>query len=319
MESTTAIDAIRNAETRVRPFVRETYLEASPYLSKTIGLDVHLKLENLQHTGSFKLRGALNKILSLGSAAATTRVVTASSGNHGAAVAFALRQVGGEGIVFVPENASEAKVAAIRRLGAEVRFHGTDSAVTEAHARAFAEAEGGVYVPPYNDIDVMAGQGTLGVEILRQLPDVRTVIASVGGGGLIAGIATYLKAAAPQVKIVGCSPQASRVMAASVAAGRVLDLDSDDTLSDGTAGGVEPDTITFAPCRDLVDHWIDVSEVEIAQAMKLFVEHHHMLCEGAAGVAIAAAIKAERGLIEGPVAIVVCGGNVSIPVLKGIL
>ncbi|HTO31520.1 MAG TPA: threonine/serine dehydratase [Pararhizobium sp.] len=319
MTSSTPFQAIEAAEKRIRPFVRETYLEASPYLSEAVGADVHVKLEHLQHTGSFKLRGAFNKILALGDAAKTTPVITASSGNHGAAVSYALNQIGGRGIVFVPENASEAKLATIRHYGAEVRFHGTDTVQTEEHARAFAEAENGVYVPPYNDIDVIGGQGTVAVEILRQLPNVGTVFASVGGGGLISGIASYLKAKAPNVKVIGCSPEASRVMAASVAADRVLDLESDDTLSDGTAGGLEPDTITFEICRDLVDAWVDVSEDEIAKAMRMFVEQHHMLVEGAAGVAIAAALKADRNLIDGPVVIVSCGRNVSTSVLKRVL
>ncbi|MBK1842105.1 threonine/serine dehydratase [Azospirillum sp. YIM B02556] len=313
------MEAVKDAEKRIRGFIRETYLEPSPCLSDIAGTDIHLKLENLQHTGSFKLRGALNKILKIGELAATTRVIAASSGNHGAAVAYALKQIGGSGLVFVPEGASELKVATIRRFGAEVRFHGRDTTETEAEARAFAERSGGLYVSPYNDADVVAGQGTIGIEIIRQLPNVRSILVSVGGGGLIAGIATYIKAVAPHVEIIGCSPENSRAMAASVVAGRVIDVEHKPTLSDGTAGGLEPDTMTFEPCRRLVDHWIDVSEADIAHAMKLFLDHHRMVAEGAAGVAIAAACKADRQRIPGPAVVIICGGNAGTSILKGIL
>ncbi|MDQ0390799.1 threonine/serine dehydratase [Labrys monachus] len=315
----TFLDAIHAADRRIRPVVRETGLEASPPFSERTGQEVLLKLENLQHTGSFKLRGAANKILSLGTPAPDTKVVTASSGNHGAAVAYALRGVGGRGLIFVPNGASPAKVANIRRLGAEVEFVGEDSADTEAHARRYAEERGWPYVPPYNDPDVVAGQGTIAAELLRQGGPIDNVFVSVGGGGLIGGIATYLKAVSPRTRIIGCSPAASCVMARSVEAGEVLDLPSGATLSDGTAGGIEPGTITFALCRDHVDHWIDVDEEEIAEAMRLFIDGHHMLLEGAAGVALAGLCKAGPAWTQGRSVAVICGANISRPVLRSVL
>lgn len=316
----TLAETIEAAERRIRPFARETFLEPSPAFSQKIGQEVLVKLENLQHTGSFKLRGALNKILGLGEAATKTKVVTASSGNHGAAVAYALRGIGGKGLVFVPKAASPSKVANIRQLGAEVEFFGDDSIETEIHARAYAAENGCLYVPPYNDFDVMTGQGTIGVELMRQSEQpIDNLFVSVGGGGLIGGIAAYVKAVSPSTRIIGCSPAASCVMARSVEAGEVLDLPSEDTLSDGTAGGLESDTMTFSYCRDLVDHWVDVSEEEIAEAMRVFIDGHHMLLEGAAGVALAGACKVGAEWTKGRSVVVICGANVSRKVLAGVI
>lgn len=312
-------DEVAAAEARIRPFVRETLLERSKPMSDALGAEVYLKLENLQHTGSFKLRGALSKILAIGIEATRTTVVCASSGNHGIAVAYAMKQIGGRGIVYVPRGASEVKVAAIRKLGAEIRFHGTDTAETEAEARAFADRNGSIYVAPYNDIEVMAGQGTIAVEICRQLPSIRSVFVPVGGGGLIGGMAAYMKATAPHVRVVGCSARASRAMAASVEAGRVVEIGPHRTLSDGTAGGLEPDTMTFDPCRRWVDAWIDVSEAEIASSMKSFAQRHRMVVEGAAGVAIAAVCKTDPRAFSGPVAVIVSGGNIDSRLIEQVL
>jgi threonine dehydratase len=310
---------IEAAERRIRPFARETLLDASPVFSKKIGQEVFVKLENLQHTGSFKLRGALNKILSMGEQASMTKVVTASSGNHGAAVAYALRVIGGNGLVFVPEGASPSKVANIKSLGAEVEFFGDDSIETEIHARAYATEHGYLYVPPYNDYEVMRGQGTIGVELMRQSQPIDNLFISVGGGGLIGGIAAYMKEVSPKTRIIGCSPAASCVMARSVEAGAVLDLPSEDTLSDGTAGGLESDTITFPFCRDLVDHWVDLSEDEIADAMRSFIDGHHMLLEGAGGVALAGACKVDPEWTRGRSVVVICGANISRDVLRTVI
>jgi threonine dehydratase len=313
------VDAINAADLRIRPVVRETWLEYSPAFSDLLGGEVSVKLENLQHTGSFKLRGATNKILSLGAASTQTMVITASSGNHGAAVAYALHGVGGQGLIFVPKGASAAKIANIRSLGAEVEFFGEDSAETEVHARAYADQHGYLYVPPYNDLEVVAGQGTVAAELLRQANRIDNVFVSVGGGGLIGGIAGYLKAVSPGTRIIGCSPANSCVMARSVEAGRILKLESLDTLSDGTAGGIEADSITFPLCRDHVDHWVDVSEEEIAEAMRQFIDSHHMLLEGAAGVALAGARKAGPAWTSGRTVILICGANISRPVLGSVL
>ncbi len=313
------VPMVLEAAQRIRPYLRQTILEPSPAYSQDTGASVFLKCENLQHTGSFKARGALNKLLSLNEAEQKRGIVTASTGNHGAACAFALQQVGAHGIVFVPETAVTAKLAAIRRLGAEIRTFGTDSVETERHARAFAAAHNMIYIPPYNDPAVIAGQGTIALELVQQLPGLDAVFASVGGGGLIGGIAAYLKAVRPSVQVIGCSPENSQVMAQSVAAGELLDLPSLPTLSDGTAGGVEPASMTFPLCRDNVDQFISVTEEEIAASLREFMSIHHMLIEGAAAVALAAFLKIAHDFVDKQVAIVLCGANISPETLKKIL
>lgn len=315
----TLFSAIQQADQRIRPYIRETPLDEALALSQIGGADVLVKLENLQHTGSFKLRGALNKLLSLAPDARARGVVAASSGNHGAAVAYALRLLGAHGTIFVPEHASSVKVAAMQRYGARVERHGDDSVITEAHARRYADAHGMAYVSPYNDLAVISGQGTIGVELARQADHLDAVFVSVGGGGLAAGIAGYLKAVWPDARIVGCLPENSPVMARSVEAGRIVDMESLPTLSDGTAGGIEPGAITFALCQQLVDDFVLVSEGEIAAAMRMFMEAHHMLIEGAAGVAIAAYLRQQQAFRGQRVAIIICGANISIATLKTVL
>ena len=299
------------AANRVAPHVRETPLDYSPWFSERTGASVYLKLENLQHTCSFKLRGAFNKLLTLTPDERRAGCVAASSGNHGAAIAWAMKKLGVTGVIFVPEQTSSAKVDNIRRAGGEVRFFGTDGLDTETHARQFAGDNDMVYLSPYNDIDVIAGQGSCGVEIARQLDNIDAVFIAVGGGGLIAGVAAFLKSVHPGIDVVACQPAASAVMAESVKAGRIVDIPSGPTLSDGTAGGIEAGAITFDLCRELVDDYLVVSEEEIVSAMREFIDSHHMLLEGAAGVAIAGLLGGAARYVGQNVVVVVCGGNIS--------
>jgi threonine dehydratase len=307
------------ADKRIRPHIRETILDYSPYYSRLTGADIYFKLENLQHTGSFKVRGAMNKVLSLTQAERERGLVTASTGNHGAATAFSLAKIGGRGIVFVPDNSSVAKVQAIERLGAEVRFFGDDTAITEAHARQFSRDKGLTYIPPYNDIQVIGGQGTIAVELAKQLDRIDAVFVALGGGGLISGIAGYLKSNDPDVEIIGCSPQNSQVMIQSIRAGKIMDLPSLPTISDGTAGGVEAGSITFDLCRELVDDYAVVTEDEIKQSLRQYLQIHHMLIEGAAAVAVAACVKLGNRLAGKNVVVVLCGANISLETLKTVL
>ena len=310
---------VQQAYERIRPFVRQTLLDYSPYYSQLTRAEVYFKCENLQQTGSFKARGALNKILSLSPEERQRGIVTASTGNHGAACAYAMQQVDARGIVFVPESSAETKIANIRRLGAEIRTFGTDSLEAELEARAYADTNDMTFVPPYNDPFVIGGQGTIALELLEQLPQLDAIFVSVGGGGLIGGIASYLKATKPETRIIGCSPQNSQVMAQSVQAGQLLDLPSLPTLSDGTAGGVEADSITFPLCRDFVDTYISVTEKEIADSLRTFMGAQHMLIEGAAAVAIAAFLK-EAKLYKGKrVVILLCGANIDLGTLRKVL
>jgi len=307
------------ASNRIAPYIRQTPLEHSPFFSEQTGASVWLKLENLQLTGSFKLRGAFNKLLSMTAEERRKGAVAASSGNHGAAVAWAMSKLGVEGIVFVPENTSSVKVDAIRRAGARVEFFGNDGLDTETHAREYAAAEGMHYLSPYNDPVVIAGQGSCGVEIAKQLNRVDALFVAVGGGGLIAGVGAFLRATYPKIEIFGCQPAASAVMAESVRRGEILDLPSAPTLSDGTAGGIEAGAVTFELCRDLVDDFVLVSEEQIAAAMRDFIDAQHMLIEGSAGVALAGLRKKALDVRGKNVVVIVCGANVSRETLRKVI
>lgn len=307
------------AEERIRPFIRRTYLEPSQAFSQLTGAEVYFKCENLQHTGSFKARGALNKLIALSEAERRLGVVTASTGNHGAAVAFALSKLEARGTVFVPHGAASSKVEAIRRLGAEVRFVGTDSVEAEIHARAYAAKYGLPYISPYNDPHIVGGQGTISLELTEQLERFDVILVSVGGGGLIAGIAGYLKRLHPDIQVIGCSPENSQVMIQSIEKGEILDLPSLPTLSDGTAGGVEPDAITFPLCQRYVDGYETVAEAEIAVALRQFIGWHHMLIEGSAAVPIATLLKRQEQFAGKRVVIILCGANINLHVLQDVL
>ena len=312
-------DSSVRAAARIAGLVRETPLDFSPTFSAKTGADVWFKLENLQHTGSFKLRGAANRLMTLTPAQRASGCVTASSGNHGAAVAYAMAKLNVSGVIFVPEKTSPTKVDAVRSYGGDVRFFGTDGLDTEIHARAYAEQNAMFYLSPYNDEEVIAGQGSCGVEIAAQLPDVDEVFIAIGGGGLISGVGSVLCRHRKGVRIVGCQPSASAVMTRSVEAGEILDLPSDPTLSDGTAGGIEPGAITFDLCRELVDDYVLVDEPEIAAAMRLFMDSQHQLIEGAAGVAIAAMLATAADLQGRKVVILICGANISRATLRTVI
>lgn len=307
------------AANRIKDYIRETPLDFSAYFSERTGANVFLKLENLQYTGSFKLRGAFNKLLSLDDEQRSAGGVAASSGNHGAAIAYAMNKLGVNGVIFVPEQTSAIKVDAIKRAGGDVRFFGTDGLDTEMHAREYAESNQMMYLSPYNDFDVIAGQGTCGVEIAQQLPKVDATFIAVGGGGLISGVGSFLKSVNPLMSLVSCQPKASAVMTESVTAGEILDLPSEKTLSDGTAGGIEAGAITFEICRKITDDYQVVDEKEIAFAMREFIDSHHLLPEGAAGVAIAGLLADPAKYAGQNVVVVVCGGNISRETLKTVI
>lgn len=319
LKSKDVFDEVLLAESRIRPHIRETILEYSPYLSRKGGVSVFCKLENLQHTGAFKMRGAMNKLLSLTTEELSRGVVTASTGNHGVAVAFSLNKLDAQGIVFVPEGTPRSKVEAIERLGAEVRYYGEDCVVTETFARQYALKNKMIYISPYNDPQIVGGQGTIGMELAHQLDQIDTVFVSLGGGGLISGIAGYLKSVHPDVRIIGCSPENSQVMIQSIKAGKILDLPSLPTLSEGTAGGVEPGAITFKLCRELVNEYITVSEDEIKESLRMFIQNQHMLIEGAAAVSVASYLKMRKCFTDQNVVIVICGSNINLETLKSIL
>jgi len=307
-----------SADKRIGEFVRRTALAHSPEFSEATGTDVYLKLENQQLTGSFKLRGATNRLMTLSAEQRSRGCVTASTGNHGAAVACAMQKLATSGVIFVPEQTSIAKVEAIRSYGGDVQFFGTDGLETEQHARDFAARNKMFYLSPYNDEEVIAGQATCGIEILQQLPDLDAIFVAVGGGGLIGGVASVLKEYNSGIRVYGCQPEASAVMAKSVEAGRILDLASDPTLSDATAGGIEAEAITFDLCRKVVDEFVLVSEAQIAAAMRHYMAAFDEAIEGAAGVALAGLIARQDAVKDQKAAVIICGGNVSQQVLDAI-
>jgi threonine dehydratase len=280
---------------------------------------VWLKLENHQVTGSFKARGAVSKLLSLGREERSRGIVSASTGNHGAAVAYAGSRLGVETRVYVPEHADPGKVSVIRNYGAEVSHHGNDCVESEVFARGVAESSGKAYVSPYNDIDIVIGQGTIAVELLEQLPELDAVFVALGGGGMISGIGSYLKTVNPKIEVIACSPRQSPAMHECMVAGKCLDVPCHDTLSDATAGGVEDGSITVELCCKVVDRSILVEEEEIHQAMIEIISGHRMLIEGAAGTAVAGFRKVQREYADRNVAIVVCGANIGLEKLRKVL
>ena len=307
---------IEAAAERIRPYARATPVDPSPELSRLGGAEVWLKMEHLQVTGSFKLRGAMNCLLTLDPEERRKGVVAASSGNHGMAVSWGARALDCKATIFCPEVASPVKLQAMRDHGAEVRARGTDSGLSEIEARRFAEEQQRAYVSPYNDPGVVAGQGTVGLEIGRQVDRPDAVFVALGGGGLIAGIGLALEGMGRKADLVACSPANSAVMHHSLAAGRIVEMESLDTLSDGTAGGVEPGAITFDLCRSRVSDSVTVSEEEIRDAMRLVVERHHTLIEGAAAVAVAGYLKSKERFRGRRVVIVLCGANISLERLR---
>jgi threonine dehydratase len=210
-------------------------------------------------------------------------------------------------------------VEAIKMRGVPVEFFGENSDETEQYVRKLSQTTDQIYVSPYNDEEVLAGQGTIGVELLRQFPEVEAVFVSIGGGGLIGGIASYLKAVNPKIEVIGCLPENAPAMYECIKAGKIIEVPERPTLSDGTAGGIEAGSITFGICQQCVDSYINVSEVEIMASMKLVIKHHHLIIEGSAGVAVAALIKSKERFKKKKVAIIICGGNVSEAVLKSLI
>jgi threonine dehydratase len=307
------------AEARIRQHIRQTPIEESLWLSEQTASNVHLKLENLQATSSFKLRGAANRLLSLDDSQRSMGIVAASTGNHGSAVAYLLRKFALPGVIYLPETATKAKISALERYGIELKLFGQDGIETERFARQVAEDTGRTFISPYNDAKIIGGQGTIGLELEDQLEHLDTVLIPVGGGGLAAGVAGYLKAIDNSIEIIGCQPVNSKVMYESIQAGEVLDLASQPTLADGTAGGIETDTITYPICREAIDDFVLVEEVDIARAIRDVLANHHMLIEGAAALPVAALACSGRRFAGRSVVLILSGARISPDALGRVL
>ena len=310
---------IDNAISRIGKYVRKTPFEHSSLISNLTGVETWLKMENQQYTGSFKFRGAINKMLTLNEKQRDSGIYAASTGNHGAAVALASKILGVPCIVYVPENSSEAKLGNMKNFGAEIRVYGTDCMEGEIEARKVAKYTGGEYISPYNDPEIVFGQGTIGAEIITQCDNLDAIIISVGGGGMISGVAGYLKSVWPNIEVIAASPKNHAVMIKSLEEGKIVKINPVPTISDGTAGGVEERSVTFDYCQRYVDHSILLSEKEIEEGIIHMIEKERVLVEGAAGTSVAALIKMREQLKGKRVGIIVCGKNISLDVLKRIL
>ncbi len=304
---------------RIGRYVRDTPLEESVALSREVGARVFLKLESAQISGSFKARGAFNKLVSLSAAERAAGIVTASTGNHALATAHALTVLGIQGEIFLPSTASAVKVEALRARGAQLRFIDGDPGVAEVAARAYAGETGRVYVSPYNDREVIAGQGTIARELVDALDSFDSVIVPVGGGGLIAGIGGFLKTSRPSVRVVGCQPSASAVMAHSVETGRLLEQPSRESISDATVGLVEAGSLTFPICQTCVDEWVLLEERELRSAIRMIAEHHSVLIEGAGALAVAAVRRRAEHRRGQTIVLILSGSHIGLPLLADIL
>jgi threonine dehydratase len=311
------VGAAREAIARIAV---ETPVLASSELDGRTGAHVWLKLENLQVTGSFKVRGAANKILSLSRGEKERGIVTCSSGNHGRAVAFVADLLDIPAVVCVPEWVDPTKLAAIRRHRAETVLYGKTYDEAEERSLQLEKERRLVYVHPFDDPLVIAGQGTIGLELLEQLPLLDTVVVPLSGGGLIAGIALALKRTNPEFSVIGVSAANARVMHESLEAGKPIAYPEEETIANALAGGIGLDNrYTFELVRDLVDEYVLVSEDEIRDAMAFAATEHKLVVEGGGAVGIAALLAGKVSVHGENVAVVVSGGNIEAPVLARLI
>jgi threonine dehydratase len=300
--------AVEAAQTMLAGVIRKTPLEPSRPLSATLAGPAWLKCENLQRAGSYKVRGAYVRISSLTAPELARGVVAASAGNHAQGVALAASLVGTQATVFMPVGAALPKVAATKNYGARVEIVGATVDESLVAAQQFAEHTGAVVIHPFDHPDVIAGQGTVGLEILAQLPEVSTIVAGVGGGGLISGIAVVAKAINPRIRVIGVQANGAAAVPASLKAGRPVRLESYATIADGIAVG-RPGDLTFAHISKLVDDVVTVSEEDIARAMVTLLERNKLVVEPAGAVGVAALMSGAVGVTT-PAVAVLSGGNI---------
>jgi threonine dehydratase len=311
---------VYHARQKIAAIVKKTPLIPSPYLSKLTGAKVYLKLENHQVTGSFKIRGATNKILSLSEEEKGRGVITVSSGNHGRAVAYVARQLGIQATICVPLPVPENKRQPIRDLGAELVVEGVNGDEAMAYADELQAERGMTMVHPFDDLDVIAGQGTIGLELLEDFPEIDTLIAPLSGGGLISGIALTLKSANSSIHVVGVSQARGPAMVESLKEGRITDIVETPTLADALAGGLNADNrYTLPLVQNYVNETVLVSEEEIARGIVFCIREHHMVVEGGGAVGVSALLAEKVSRLGNNLAVIISGGNISADVLAKLL
>jgi len=294
------------ARRRIRSYIYETPLLPSRQIGRDIGSSLFFKAENFQLTGSFKIRGAASKMTSLG---IKRGVITASSGNHGIASAQAAASIGQALTIVLPETVAPAKLEKIRSYNVNVILHGAESGQAELHAQKEAKARNLVYVSPYNDTEIVAGQGTIGLELLEQAEEIDNVFIAMGGGGLIGGIGSVLKSFSRSTRVFGVAAQNSAALATSIAAGRVVETEHLETLADGVAGGMDEDSITLPLAMAVVDEVVSCTEAEIADALKQLAYRENQIVEGAAALALAGLLKVSERCRGQRNVVVLCGAN----------
>jgi len=313
------IKEIYRAEKKISSWIRRTPMEFSPFLSELCRCKVWLKLENHQITGSFKIRGATNKILSLNLGESVKGIVTASSGNHGQGLSYIAKVLGVKAIIVVPRNTPKVKIKAIENYGVDLNVFGNEYIEAEMKAREIASSLDMTYVSPYNDLDIIAGQGTVGLEMLEEKPCLDTVLVPVGGGGLISGVGTVFKEFGKNRKVYGVQSYASPVMYESIKSGKIVDIEVLDSFAEGLHGGIEKNSVTFDYCKKLVDKFKLVEEDKILEAIKFCLINHRMLVEGAGAVGVAALINNPEEFYNRKVGLVISGGNIGQGLLKKVI
>lgn len=306
------------ARARLRGHILPTPLRESTWLSSTAGARVLLKLETVQLTSSFKIRGAMNAAARLAQNQGARAIVTASAGNHGRAIALAAERFGLTAVVFTPASAPETKKAAIRRHGAELRDEAPDYDAAERLARAYAASTDATFISPYNHPDVIAGAGTIALEVLEAAP-VDTIVVPIGGGGLASGIAVAMKSAAPRVAVVGVEVHASRPFAVGIGRDGITAIDVLPSLADGLIGNLEPGSMTFDIVRRLVSSLVSVAEADLEDAIRGLAAEEHVIAEGAGAAATAAVLSAAAVRPGQRAVVLVTGANVDLGVLAGII
>jgi len=308
--SPVTLEEIREARERIRGLACETPLKPSFHLSERLGRRVFLKLETAQPTGAFKIRGAANAVLSLPPEKRALGVVTMSSGNHGRALAYVAQKVGIPAVICLSEQVPPVKVEAIRSLGAEVLVCGPDQETATEYALSLAEERGQVYVSPFDDRSVIAGQGTIALEILEQCPEVDTLVVQVSGGGLMSGIGIGVRSLQPEVKLLGVSQESGAAMYQSMAAGTIVEVEELPSLADALQGGIPPDNrYTFDLCRTLIDRMFLLDEDQLGQAMAHAFLHERLVLEGGGAAALGVLLQPESVKHLGQTVVAICTGD----------